>query len=311
MSLQEVNIVDQESQQMEIAQVAPDYLLCKFTGEAVSEEQVNARVALSALLGGSTTVNDYLTYYVKVSRPIGLRKSDLGDDWQMLSGCNKRSGIGGDNTGTVETLNPPYLTGDLVMVTKKISDSESVDTTSKCLSEAIKDIGKYTGLSSPWPTFEKPFKFVGANGGRESKASRASRGHVSDGLDTADFMMDENRAGRSWSVAGSGSGGMPEGYSPKCVAFCENGETVSGQILFKPGCDDVTVAQPTGPLGTGPYGTGPDGTGPDGTGPDGTAPGGQGTGPGGGGGGGAGTGGGMYRVDDAPPGAVSFDFMPL
>lgn len=56
---------------------------------------------------------------------------------------------------------------------------------------------------------------------------------------TVDLFVDENRAGRSWVVSGSGQNGGITGYDPKCVVFCEDGEEVSGQILFKSGCSDT------------------------------------------------------------------------
>ena len=57
---------------------------------------------------------------------------------------------------------------------------------------------------------------------------------------TVDIFIDENRAGRSWApTAAGGSGGLPSGYKPKCIVFCEDGTEISGQILFKSGCDDT------------------------------------------------------------------------
>jgi len=57
---------------------------------------------------------------------------------------------------------------------------------------------------------------------------------------TVDIFIDENRAGRNWApTAAGGSGGLPSGYKPKCIVFCEDGTEISGQILFKSGCDDT------------------------------------------------------------------------
>ena len=56
---------------------------------------------------------------------------------------------------------------------------------------------------------------------------------------TVDIFIDENRAGRSWAPTGAGGSGIPSGYNPKCIVFCEDGTEVSGQILFKSGCDDT------------------------------------------------------------------------
>lgn len=57
---------------------------------------------------------------------------------------------------------------------------------------------------------------------------------------TVDIFVDENRAGRSWAYTGSSGGGIPSGYKPKCIVFCENGNEVSGQVLFKTGCEDTS-----------------------------------------------------------------------
>lgn len=53
---------------------------------------------------------------------------------------------------------------------------------------------------------------------------------------TVDIFVDENRAGRGWAPTGDG---IPSGYKPKCIVFCEDGEEVSGQVLFKVGCEDT------------------------------------------------------------------------
>jgi len=56
---------------------------------------------------------------------------------------------------------------------------------------------------------------------------------------TVDIFVDENRQGRSW---GSPSGsGLPSGYSGKCIVLCENGTEISGQVLFKSGCEGAAL----------------------------------------------------------------------
>jgi hypothetical protein len=36
---------------------------------------------------------------------------------------------------------------------------------------------------------------------------------------------------------GGGGGGVPTGFEEKCVTLCEDGEEITGEILFKEGCD--------------------------------------------------------------------------
>jgi len=57
---------------------------------------------------------------------------------------------------------------------------------------------------------------------------------------TVDIFVDENRQGRSWGSP-SGGGGLPSGYSGKCIVLCENGTEISGQVLFKSGCEGAAL----------------------------------------------------------------------
>ena len=54
----------------------------------------------------------------------------------------------------------------------------------------------------------------------------------------ADFLIDENRAGKSWTTSGGGGGGggVPAGYKEQCINLCIEGADVDGKILFKSGC---------------------------------------------------------------------------
>ena len=61
---------------------------------------------------------------------------------------------------------------------------------------------------------------------------------------TVDIFVDENRQGRSWGSP-SGGGGLPSGYSGKCIVLCENGTEISGQVLFKSGCEGAALSTGT------------------------------------------------------------------
>lgn len=68
-----------------------------------------------------------------------------------------------------------------------------------------------------------------------------------DGLQTnttVDIFVDENRQGRSWGSPSGGSG-LPSGYSGKCIVLCENGTEISGQVLFKSGCEGAALSTGT------------------------------------------------------------------
>jgi hypothetical protein len=157
---------------------------------------------------------------VYISRPVGLRSADFPMDdqdkktlWEMSDDGNSREGLdSGDKSGVIEYLVPKYKEDEVITITKKLSDPL--------------DISKYEEL--------------GTNG--QSVFSSASYYYGR----TAKWMQDENRIGRSWAANEEGTdcceegggGDVPEGFSTKCVAFCEGGETTYGLILFKDGCED-------------------------------------------------------------------------
>tara|TARA_Y100001973_G_C5203008_1_gene339254 strand:+ start:2928 stop:4046 length:1119 start_codon:yes stop_codon:yes gene_type:complete len=71
---------------------------------------------------------------------------------------------------------------------------------------------------------------------------------------TVDIFVDENREGRSWhspaSASGDGGSGASgvSGFTNKCIVLCEGGVEISGEILFKSGCEGAPI---TGGSGTG------------------------------------------------------------
>ena len=282
MPFEKISLLEQDSQQAIIANVCGDVLVCKMTG---MNEKGDIRIRM-----------EY------VSRAPGLREVDLDPDIWEMSALNTRSGVAGteeepgSKSGVIEHLSPPYITGEEIFITKKLKDPVQID--------RVNNYDKLYAIeeepeSGPGDRIGPVTKYEGVV--REVHCFRTGlAGHFGKNENTAAFMVDENRAGRSWGVTGGSSAGMPEGYESKCVAFCEGGETTSGTILFKlDGCEPVSS---TGPEGTGPGGTHPGGTHEGGTGPGGTHPGG--THPGG-------TGPAVIGLPPDAPSAGTIDFIPL
>lgn len=110
-----------------------------------------------------------------------------------------------DADGNEESLQMPYKTGEKIHVTK--------------------------GLVEPMDTAIA----VVADFGQAGETLQTNT--------TVDIFVDENRQGRSW---GSPSGsGLPSGYSGKCIVLCENGTEISGQVLFKSGCEGAALSEGT------------------------------------------------------------------
>lgn len=171
---------------------------------------------------GFDTNGDLAQIEIIVSRPIGLRTLDYfgGGEWgRNPSNLQQRTGAPtSEYSGKTGNISPAYELGEEIYFTKKISNhlNTSTSVSQSYYNNCISDYGSIV--------------YGDLTGTGVAKM--------------ADHFVDENRIGRTWDT-GAGGGGVPSGFVEKCVAFCENGETVSGQILFKTGCDEATG--PTGP----------------------------------------------------------------
>jgi hypothetical protein len=225
MPFQEIRLDQQNSQRAKIEVISYNYLICKTSG--------------------FDTNGDLAQVDIIVSRPLGLRTWDkthpgevygtIGDDGAWLTGTSPQHITGADEyffgstdtSGKSLSITPPYRSGEAIYFTKKISDPLRT-------SQAIDYYTSATDITD----YDSDFKFGDLTG--------------TGVLKMADHFVDENREGRSW-LPPEGGNGVPSGFVEKCVAFCEDGQTVSGQILFKTGCDEATG--PTGPTSSsGPSG---------------------------------------------------------
>ena len=222
MPFQEIRLDQQNSQQARIEVISYNYLICKTSG--------------------FDTNGDLAEIDIIVSRPLGLRTWDRTDPgaaygttahggvWETGTTPQHITGLDGpvppgsiSASGESESITPPYRSGEVIYFTKKISDPLNTSVS----------IG-YKG-ETHITDYDSDFKFGDLTG--------------TGVLKMADHFVDENREGRSW-LPPDGGNGVPSGFVEKCVAFCEDGETVSGQILFKTGCTG-----PTGPTSSsGPSG---------------------------------------------------------
>jgi len=207
MPFEEVQIGGQHTQEMVIAEIHDEFLRCRMA-------------AFEGTEAGAFKCGARITL---------IRPTDLGQAGQAPQGgklvdvskpheLRKKDMPAGytwvdsntrkDADGNEESLQMPYKTGETIHVTKGLV--EPMDT-------AITVTASYIRDHSASPSLQ-------ANS-------------------TVDIFVDENRQGRSW---GSPSGGgLPSGYSGKCIVLCENGTEISGQVLFKSGCEGAALSAGT------------------------------------------------------------------
>ena len=224
MPFQEIRLDQQNSQQARIEVISYNYLICKTSGFDTNGDLAEIDIIVSRPLGlrtwdkinpGPAMQNSmHAGVWNTGTSPQHITGSDYGDLVPNMEGAS----------GESRSVTPPYRSGEAIYFTKKISDPLNT-------SQAIDFYTSATDITD----YNADFKFGDLTG--------------TGVLKMADHFVDENREGRSW-LPPDGGNGVPSGFVEKCVAFCEDGETVSGQILFKTGCTG-----PTGPTSSsGPSG---------------------------------------------------------
>jgi hypothetical protein len=201
MPFEEVQIGGQHTQEMVIASIHDEFLKCRM---AAFEGTEAGRFKCGPI--------------IILSRPTGTGLVDLAPQGGKLVDVSKPHGLRRkdmpagytwvdsntrkDADGNEESLQMPYKTGEKIHVTK--------------------------GLVEPMDTAID----VVADFGQAGETLQINT--------TVDIFVDENRQGRSWGSP-SGGGGLPSGYSGKCIVLCENGTEISGQVLFKSGCEGAAL----------------------------------------------------------------------
>jgi len=225
MPFQEIRLDQQNSQQAKIEVISYNYLICKTSGFDTNGDLAEVDIIVSRPLGLRTWDKTHPGAAYGTSHHGGVWRT--GTSPQHITGNDVSPPLTINASGESESITPPYRSGEVIYFTKKISDPLNT-------SQAINYYTSATDITD----YDSDFKFGDLTG--------------TGVLKMADHFVDENREGRSWMAPGGGDG-VPSGFVEKCVAFCEDGETVSGQILFKTGCDEATG--PTGPTSSsGPSG---------------------------------------------------------